>query len=158
MPPETSSVQDGAGETGTCPRPPWHLTPTLAEVRHALAGIVAEWRTRDIPPDLISRAELVLAEVLNNVVEHAMRDVPGGRITVDWKLDSGRLLLCVTDDGRPMPDADLPSGRLPEPSETAADTPEGGYGWFLIRHLVDALTYQRHGGTNRVSITLAPRP
>ncbi len=101
-----------------------------------------------------SVAELVLAEVLNNVVEHAY-GAGGGRVTVSLTGDPDGIRCRVIDQGRAMPGERLPEGRLPGGPMTAlADLPEGGFGWHLIRSLSVGLTYARVNGQNRLGFLL----
>lgn len=101
-------------------------------------------------PDL---AELVLAEVLNNVVEHASAEASGRVIAVElWSGPAG--LYCrITDDGRPMPGACPPAAPLPEPRAL----PEGGFGWPLIHQLTEDLRYSRNQGVNVLSFRVPAR-
>lgn len=95
-------------------------------------------------------AQTVLAEVLNNIVEHAYAERQGD-IVLELHVDPTGLVCHVTDHGAPMPDECLPSGRPPCPQ----DLPEGGYGWFLIRSLARDLTYRRVDGQNQLSFRIA---
>lgn len=94
-------------------------------------------------------AEIVLAEVLNNVVEHAH---PSGSGPILLVLSSGEgLLHCrIEDEGVAMPGGGLPAGHPPNP----ADLPEGRFGWHLIRRICHGLRYERSGGGNRLSFSL----
>ena len=42
-----------------------------------------------------------------------------------------------------MPGGTPPAGTLPDLGVEVQDMPEGGFGWFLIRSLVDEMTYER---------------
>lgn len=99
-------------------------------------------------------AELVLAEVLNNIAEHAYAG-QGGPVMVtlqDVPLGIGCLLV---DQGAPMPGGTLPEGSQAGRTGLAlADLPEGGFGWHLIRSLTRDLAYTRVAGTNRLSFLL----
>jgi serine/threonine-protein kinase RsbW len=96
----------------------------------------------------------VLAEVLNNVAEHAYGDA-GGRVAVTLTPDPAGVRCLVVDAGRAMPGGQLPEGRLPlGPDMALEDLPEGGFGWHLIRSLCADLTYARVGGQNRLSFVL----
>jgi serine/threonine-protein kinase RsbW len=94
-------------------------------------------------------AEIVLAEVLNNIVEHAYSTGPGP-IRLWFGLEPGQLCVRIEDEGRPMPGNRLPAGQLPLP----ADLAEGGFGWHLIRSLSTDLRYDRCGGVNRLCFRL----
>lgn len=95
------------------------------------------------------RAEVLLAEVLNNIVEHAYHSSEG-EIRVLLRLEPSQLCLTVEDEGAEMPGGNLPEGHLPEPESL----PEGGFGWFLIRALASELVYLRRGKTNRLDIVM----
>lgn len=94
-------------------------------------------------------AEIVLAEVLNNVVEHAYSQ-HGGEIRLSLSADGSLLHCVIEDEGQAMPGGTPPAGDLPP----ADQFPEGGFGWHLIRTLSSGLEYQRHGGMNRLSFSL----
>jgi serine/threonine-protein kinase RsbW len=115
------------------------------EVRVVLGRVNAGLAALGAIPDAMGRVELVLAEVLNNIVEHAYADLRG-EIALQLAL-CGQALRCrVADGGRPMPGGQLPAGRLPQ--DKAAELPEGGFGWHLIRTLAHDLRYARTGGQN----------
>lgn len=122
-------------------------------VRTALLSIVAAPPVCDLEPGQRHTVELVLAEVLNNVAEHAYPTVPG-HVAVTVVLLSGALRCEVVDEGGPMPNGTLPEGRLPDSDLPAADLPEGGFGWHLIRTLTRDITYRRQRGTNRLGFTI----
>ena len=124
-------------------------------VRTALRRTVARF-LRQISLDEAGTLELVLAEVLNNIVEHAHSSDRIGMIEVRVTLDSLGLLLQVADDGAPMPDGLLPEGKGPEIADPTCigALPEGGFGWFLIRDLSQDLNYCRSGSSNILSFRL----
>lgn len=96
--------------------------------------------------------EIVLAEALNNIVEHAYGGAEG-RIQVRLGHVSPDIWCEIADGGIPMPDETLPAGHLRDiaPSD---DLPEGGFGWFLIRTLAHDLTYRRQNGGNLLTFRL----
>lgn len=96
--------------------------------------------------------ELVLAEAMNNIAEHAYADDSGPVRLMLWSAGDGSLCCRVEDDGTPMPGGSPPPGNPPPP----ADLPEGGFGWYLIRHFARDLRYERVDGTNRLSFVLRP--
>ncbi|MDR5652414.1 ATP-binding protein [Ruixingdingia sedimenti] len=114
-------------------------------VRQALHDLHEGLRDCPVSPQCRATMELVLAEVLNNVVEHAYAD-RGGEIEICVQRSGGGLVCCVADSGRPMPHGALPPGDLP--GTDAADLPEGGFGWHLIRALSRDLDYRREGTRN----------
>jgi serine/threonine-protein kinase RsbW len=125
-------------------------------VRAGLKRILALPPLSGLPPNGRSTAELVLAEVLNNVVEHAYASADhSGSITITLSAGAAGVDCLIVDQGLAMPGGVLPQGRLPGGPDTALqDLPEGGFGWHLIRTLTLDLTYVRNGGDNRLSLTL----
>lgn len=126
-----------------------------ASVRRALQGMLTCPPLSCLHGEDRGVAELVLAEVLNNVAEHAYGEA-GGKVEVRLQHDPGGLRCLIVDDGREMPGGQLPEGRLPVGEDTALeDLPEGGFGWHLIRTLCADLTYARVGGQNHLAFVLA---
>lgn len=124
---------------------------TLA-VREVLGALMSMAPLLGLSDEVRGNAEIVLAEALNNVVEHAYRDGPGPiRVCIDHL--APLLTFSVFDQGAEMPGGTLPTGRL-EPLGAPEDLPEGGFGWFLIRTLTLDLRYERAGGTNHLRFAL----
>jgi serine/threonine-protein kinase RsbW len=125
-----------------------------AAVRAGLARMMKLPPVSGLSDDDRGTAEVVLAEVLNNVAEHAYA---GGAGTVAVTLVPVPVGLdcLVVDQGVAMPGNRLLAGKLVAGPETPIqDLPEGGFGWHLIRVLTQDLTYAREGGCNRLSFTL----
>lgn len=130
-----------------------HVLPVSA-TPHGVRAALLQMR-RLLCGDAVNRddrgtCETVMAEVLNNIVEHACAGRADGMIEVVLVYDGFGLLVDVKDDGAPMP-----GGRLPEPHRAALDVacedlPEGGFGWSVIRALTTGLLYRRTGGVNRL--------
>ncbi|PTE23528.1 ATP-binding protein [Cereibacter changlensis JA139] len=122
---------------------------------HPLAVRAALRRLLDAPPldgldeEARWRAELVLAEVLNNVVVHGQ---PRGRIVVRLRLEGEALAFRISDQGLPLPGGRLPKGVLQAPDTLS----EGGFGWPLIRALASDLEYRRAEGVNHLSFRIGP--
>lgn len=94
--------------------------------------------------------ETVLAEVMNNIVEHAYASRDDGGIEVVLVHDGFGLRVEITDSGAPMPGGCLPGPRPVTLDVAPCDLPEGGFGWALIRNLTTELEYQRTDGINRL--------
>lgn len=127
---------------------------TPATVRDNLARLLGAPPLQDLTPDGRGSAELVLAEVLNNIAEHAY-DAGPGPVSVTLTDGAAGIACLIVDQGKAMPGGQLPKGVLPDATHAALeDLPEGGFGWHLIRTLTRDLAYQRTGGCNRLSFTL----
>ncbi len=125
-------------------------------VRQALAGVFAGLKKLSLAAEESGTIELVLAEALNNIVEHAypgQRDL--GRICIRCCHKDNGLHFTLSDHGVPMPDGTLPAGQLQEPGNDPLSLAEGGFGWFLIKGLATDLRYQRIGNENRLELHIA---
>lgn len=94
------------------------------------------------------RLNLAIAEGFTNAVRHAHAQLPPETpITIDVWVKGDRIDICIWDQGEPF-DPD----QLGEPAPGSL-LQNGGYGWYLLRRVVDAVSYQRQADKNCLSIT-----
>lgn len=124
-------------------------------IRDALAEVRARLSRMKLIEEELTTVEVVLAEVMNNVAEHAYAWRRDGEMVLGLRMTSEGLTISVTDDGLPMPDAELPFGERLDPTVALGDMPEGGFGWLIIRQLARDVTYQRHQDVNQLSFRIA---
>lgn len=124
-------------------------------VRAALAALARALLAHLPSAEARGTVELVLAEVLNNIVEHAYRSGSG---PIELRLRPGPdgVEVFVADEGRPFPGGVLPPARRPS-AQAAARLPEGGFGWAMIRDLSRDLRYSREGGRNELRFRVPVR-
>jgi anti-sigma regulatory factor (Ser/Thr protein kinase) len=92
----------GMGSSRTV-RVPWRAS-ALPGIRRV---IVDDLRARDLAPELVDEAEMVVSELVANAVRHA-RALPDGTVRVHWKVKGPVVEIDVTDGGgdttaRPAP-------------------------------------------------------
>lgn len=143
-------------------------------VRHVLSEL-CERLAGGFPPDMLGRAELVLAEVMNNIVRHGIgKVIPGDgngngnahprMIHLSVTGHAGGLACAISDYGTPLPaEVFLTRAFAGDHTTPTQDWPEGGFGWLLIRDLTRALTYFREGDRNLLVFNVpldenAPQP
>jgi serine/threonine-protein kinase RsbW len=131
------------------------LRSDARSVRSALQELLCASPIRRLPDTERDTAEIVLAEVLNNIGEHAY-SLAGGEIEVTIRHDAEGLVCTVIDGGIRMPGARLPEGDPHALPAVLADMPEGGFGWHLIRMLARDLTYRRMADHNELRFRLCP--
>lgn len=124
-------------------------------VRQTLEAVLEHLHAIALPQEECGTVEIVLAEVLNNIVEHACADTGGGRIHLAVSQAENGLCFDLRDNGRPMPDGQIPLGNRALTECMLEDLPEGGFGWFLIRDLAHDLSYTREGAQNRLQFRIA---
>ncbi|PVH27893.1 ATP-binding protein [Pararhodobacter oceanensis] len=120
--------------------------------RRVLARVKQGLTKAGLGEEDLATVELILAEALNNVVEHAYADAPGP-VELSVALQSYGLSCSIIDSGRPMPSDDAPNPDLPV-IDPPIEIPEGGFGWHIIRCLTRDLEYRRDGMQNRLSMTV----
>lgn len=126
-----------------------------AEVRAALASINRFLAANGTATADRATAEIVVAELLNNIVEHAYGEDDAGQILLEAGFCAGTLCVQVTDHGGAMPGETLPQGAPPDISGPVDTLPEGGFGWFLLRSLTQNLRYTREGCANITRFAIA---
>ena len=141
----------GGAVRGTAPALVLQADPLA--VRAALSQVVRWLEEQGLGLEEQGTVELVLAEALNNIVEHAYLG-RGGEIQLWWTLGPGGLHVRLADSGQQMPGgtAPLTLGRCP--GDHAALVPEGGFGWFLITGLARNIVYRRERGLNVLTFRL----
>ena len=127
---------------------------TRLAVREQLARVQTCLKQTAASAGLRENVALLLAEILNNIVEHSLVGQPDARITLAITRDEAGIHVETWDAGRPLPPQLLASPRLPERPVDLVDMPEGGFGWFIIHALADDMFYERNDGTNRLSFRL----
>lgn len=125
-----------------------------ARVRATLGDLLADLRAAGVGGEDAGIVEVVLAEALNNVVEHAYREAPHGQVHLQCAIVESGLHIEIGDQGVAMPNLTLPEGRCPTSDTAVEDLPEGGFGWHLIHTLTEELTYQRIGDRNETRFVI----
>ncbi|WP_375260643.1 ATP-binding protein [Palleronia sp.] len=119
-----------------------------AATREALHIMTEGLRDFGISEADLQTAQQVMAEILNNVVEHAYADNLNGLIEIRLICEASAIRAQIIDAGRPMPGEVAPDPAPPNP----AGMPEGGFGWCIIRAMTDEVSYVRERGRNNLSI------
>lgn len=128
--------------------------PEPCDVRRALNVLMSECDAM-LPPncaEVAGNLQIVLAEALNNVAEHAFDGLEPSEASVAIALRGDHLRVVLRDTGHPLPQRLL---QPPPPPNLAGETdvlPEGGFGWALIHQLTSRLEYSRTDRENRLSL------
>lgn len=131
-----------------------HIFPSSRDaVRRTLLAVMSTLRGVPCPGVDAAAVELVLAEALNNVVEHACGSMAGRVIGLEIWIAPDGLAFRVSDNGQPMVCDPAASFPLPRP----ASLPEGGFGWPIIRGLTRDLWYRHADGCNMLSFRVPVR-
>jgi anti-sigma regulatory factor (Ser/Thr protein kinase) len=100
-------------------------------------------------PAMTMSLNLALEEAVTNVIMYAYPKGTEGPVDIDATLDGGELCFVLSDSGTPFdptaaPEADISLG--------VEERPIGGLGIFLVRKIMDQVTYQYTGGRNTLKM------
>ncbi|MGJ8626994.1 MAG: ATP-binding protein [Sulfitobacter sp.] len=155
---EPTKAQKAQGFTDKHLLKPFDICVTSGEMaaRQALGEVFAELAELSLDAEEIATVELVLAEAINNIVEHAypVGDLQG-QIHIECSHQNNGLHFTILDHGCPMPDGQMPLGLAQDVDIDPLDLAEGGYGWFLIKDLAKDIRYERLGAKNRLNLRIA---
>jgi two-component system cell cycle response regulator DivK len=129
------------------------LTPLsldrLAEIRTFLAQSLTELDCAASVDAFV----LAVDEICANLVQHAEVGAFPGPTRVTVRREGLDAIITVEDRGRPFDPSDAPA---PDLTSDWEDRPVGGLGWFLVKQMVDDLTYSstpvEDGLVNRLTL------
>lgn len=127
------------------------LNSDLAEVGDTVDAALGAALSRvpnRVGEDFADALRMSLTEALNNSIEHGYGGVPGNPIRIGLWRTGEKLVVGITDRGRPMPEDLRRISREPEVYDDLDSLPEGGWGWMLILNGVDNVHYERVGPWN----------
>ncbi|MBR9650215.1 ATP-binding protein [Thalassovita aquimarina] len=128
------------------------FTSSRSAVRRALEKLMQHLQNHAVGEEERGRIQLVLAEALNNIVEHGYPGAQSGPIELQCTLTEAGLDLVLSDCGARIPRRVLLPNPAPPPSARSDNPPEGGWGWFLIRELSANHAYRRDGDRNELRL------
>ena len=151
-PPPFAAGRDRVSVRESGAEPLFHrrFSATDRDTRETLVALMQVLDRAGIGAEDCGNVELILAEALNNVAEHAYAD-GAGPVELSVILQQGGLACTISDRGRPMPMGVVPSPGLPAIAPPD-DLPEGGFGWHIIRCLATDLSYHRDRTQNHLSL------
>lgn len=150
------SAQQTAPNAGHLP--PFKIAATCSNtvVRDILEEVFDRLCPLCLEQEDLSAVELVLAEVLNNVLEHAYAyPEMCGPICVAIEHSPRGLHFTILDKGRAMPQGRKPLGDAVKTDVALNDLPEGGFGWFLIENIAHDVCYHRSNGENKLALRMS---
>lgn len=108
------------------------------------------WTAAGLAPAGIPSFELALEEIFMNIVMHGAR--PGTTPVVDVSLSLGAdtVTMTVADDGPKFDPLSLPP---PDLTPGLEDRKIGGLGVYLVRELMDDVSYTRIAGRNQLRMS-----
>jgi sigma-B regulation protein RsbU (phosphoserine phosphatase) len=115
----------------------------------AFAFLQTAWGEAGLPEEQRFPFELALEEVFMNVAMHGGQEGRPASATIELQRDGEELRLVVSDDG---PAFDPLSLATPDTSLSIEEREVGGLGVFLVREMMDDVSYARREGLNVLSM------
>jgi serine/threonine-protein kinase RsbW len=97
-----------------------------------------------------SQMESCVVEVVNNAIKHSYHLQPGHDVEITISLYSERIEFSVSNTGEPMKSSE--ASRMDFDPRDVRALPEGGMGLYIVRSVMDEVTYQSHAGVNTVGM------
>jgi anti-sigma regulatory factor (Ser/Thr protein kinase) len=127
------------------------------ELSADMAGLEKADKTLDelalvvhLPEETLFQVRLVLEEVLMNVISYGAGSGAVLHVQLNMAHEDGTLSMEIADNGIAFDPLQLPA---PDLDAEIDDRPIGGLGIFLVRELMDSVTYRRDGDWNRLTVT-----
>lgn len=124
------------------------------EVRALLCNLRRQLADHGVAEPTCASAELVLAEALNNVTEHAYSGLPEGPVELRTEIGAAMLRFTLSDHGNALPGNRLPAGNQQDMNVAVEDLPEGGFGWLIIHAITSSIRYDRKNDENCLVMTI----
>ena len=119
-----------------------------------VSGVAAAFdgfsRRHLLPARVIEAGQVALDELLSNIVKAGFEPGIAGRIDVSFDLSGPTLEIVVSYNGAPF---DPLARKDPDTQASLDDRAVGGLGIYLVKKLMDGVTYERVGGENRLRMT-----
>jgi serine/threonine-protein kinase RsbW len=94
--------------------------------------------------------QLSVVESVNNVVKHAYGEQSGHEAMVAIKIFPDRISFQILDTGKIM--ESINQEKIEFPLDNRANLPEGGWGHYIIRTVMDKVAYQTVDNTNILTL------
>ncbi|MEY2954230.1 MAG: hypothetical protein RLZZ401_2317 [Pseudomonadota bacterium] len=127
----------------------------LSSLADVLDQIDRHGQVHDWPGVWRNQIRLVVEELVMNALSYGDRIGPGPAIRLTLTQQAGRVVIDFADDGAAFDPLQLAA---PDVDATLDERRAGGLGVYLVRQMVDAISYRRAGGQNHLHIVKVLSP
>ena len=103
-----------------------------------------------LTPDVVFNVNLVLEEAIVNVINYAYPKEKHESIYLSAQLHEGSIVFVLTDTGMQFDPTKAPEADI---TLSLEDRPIGGLGIFLIRQIMNEVSYERIDGKNVLTLS-----
>ncbi len=130
------------------------LPNDLRTIEHAVEYVMQRCQTcEDHARRLRLNFRVALTEALSNAMLYGNGHDPKKRVRVEVTIGSGSIVAKVTDEGN-----GFDPEKVPDPTTPRNITRPGGRGLFLMRKLLDEVSYNREGNSVTLVLRLESDP
>lgn len=95
--------------------------------------------------------QLAIDEVCSNLIIHGYKNMEAGDISLVVRREKTGIEILVEDSGRPFDPTKL---EAPDLSDSIDEREIGGLGVFMVKEMVDEVSYESRNGRNRLSLKM----
>jgi serine/threonine-protein kinase RsbW len=117
----------------------------MSEVDRLATAIIEFGEVNRLSTEVVFDIKLAAEELVVNVINYAYEDTEDHDISIDMDFGSDILVVTIKDDGKSFNPLDFHSANIEKPF---GERDEGGMGIYLVRSLMDELSYKREQGRN----------
>jgi serine/threonine-protein kinase RsbW len=121
----------------------------IAEIPQVSARLEELMLASGFPPEAILDTQLAVEEAVTNIIVHGYGDAAGG-IRVSCRVSPEMAEITIIDTALPFDPLSIPE---PDIDGDVDERRIGGLGVFLIRQVMDGLSYRYEGGENILTLT-----
>lgn len=118
---------------------------SLESLEQILSYIRKKAEEKNVPVSLIHKIELACEEAVVNIISYAYAN-SSGKFSVECYSEGSRFHIILRDRGLPFNPIDVEIN--PQFNTPLLERKVGGMGIFLIRKIIDEVSYQREGDEN----------
>ncbi len=121
------------------------LTNDISEISKLNEFVEEIGNEFSLTPDVVFNVNLVLEEAIVNVINYAYPKEKHESIYLSAQLHEGSIVFVLTDTGMQFDPTKAPEADI---TLSLEDRPIGGLGIFLIRQIMNEVSYERIDGKN----------
>lgn len=125
------------------------LRPEISELTRLATAFASFAAQHAVPADAVNALQLSLEEIVTNAIVHGYQQSGSKTVQVTLTARPGEVVAEIEDEA---PAFDPLARAMPDLDQPLEDRPIGGLGIHLVKNLMDAVSYQRDGNRNRLTL------